>query len=97
MKIELNETDAYSTEVTFQLKSSAKSLKQWPYRFELLLRVTVGPTLTIALTTKNCDEHPFEITSALHSYFAVSDLDNVYVEGLDNTPYFDALIKENRM
>lgn len=95
--LEVNETDPYSTEVIFQLKSSAESLKLWPYRFELLLRVTVGLPLTIALTTKNGDEHPFEITSALHSYFAVSDIDNVYVEGLDNTPYFDALTRENRM
>ena len=95
--LEVNETNEYSTEVRLQLKSSAESLKLWPYRFELLLRVTVAQTLTIALTTKNCDEKSFEITSALHSYFAVANIDNVYVEGLDTTTYFDALTKENKM
>ncbi|MEA3548713.1 MAG: D-hexose-6-phosphate mutarotase [Thermodesulfobacteriota bacterium] len=93
----VNETDEDFTEVSLQLKSSAESLKLWPYRFELLLRVTVGNTLTIALTTKNCDEKAFEITSALHNYFAVANIDNVYVEGLDKTTYFDALTKENKI
>jgi len=95
--LEVNATDAYSTEVTLQLKTSAESLQLWPYRFELLLHITVSRTLTITLTTKNRDEHPFKIISALHSYFAVSGIDNVYVEGLANTPYFDALTKENRV
>jgi len=95
--LDVNETGEDSTEVILQLKSSAESLKLWPYRFELLLRVTVARTLTIALTTKNCDEKAFEITSALHNYFAVANIDNVYVEGLDKTAYFDALTKENRI
>ena len=95
--LEVNETHPCCTEVTLQLKSSVESLQLWPYRFELLMRFTVGRTLTIALTTKNCDEQPFEITSALHSYFAVSDIEDVYVDGLDATAYFDALTGENRV
>lgn len=95
--LEINESDEHSTEVKLQLKSSDESLKLWPYRFELLLRVTVARTLTIALTTKNCDEKVFEITSALHNYFAVANIDNVYVEGLDKTGYFDSVTKENKM
>lgn len=93
--VEINETDENATELILQLKSSAESLQLWPYTFELQLHVTVGRALTISLTTKNCDEKAFAITSALHSYFAVSNIDNVYVEGLDNTTYFDSLTQES--
>lgn len=84
------------TEVVLQLKSSAESRKLWPYTFILELHITVGPELTIKLTTRNCDEQAFSVTAALHSYFAVSAIDNVSVKGLDATPYFDALTAENK-
>ena len=93
--VEIHEIDEHATELIFQLKSSAQSLQLWPYTFELQLHVTITGTLTITLTTKNCDEKAFAVTSALHSYFAVSHIDNVYIEGLDNTTYFDALTKES--
>lgn len=93
--VEINEIDEHATEVILHLKSSARSLQLWPYTFELQLHVTVAGTLTITLTTINCDEKAFTISSALHSYFTVSDIDNVYIEGLDNTTYFDALTKES--
>ena len=90
----VTEPHAGSTEVELQLKSSVESLNIWPYRFELLLRITIAQTLTIALTTTNCDQQAFEISSALHSYFSVADIKDVVVEGLDSTPYFDALTQE---
>jgi len=93
--VDIQETDEHTTELILQLKSSARSLQLWPYIFELQLHVTVAEKLTIALTTKNCDENTFTITSALHSYFTVSDIDNVYIEGLDKTRYFDSLTKES--
>ncbi len=93
--VEIKESDASSTEVKLQLKSSAESLQLWPYRFELLLHITIAKTLRIVLTSKNCDKNTFEISSALHSYFAVSDINSVSVEGVDNTPYFDAVSSEN--
>ncbi len=93
--VEINETDENATELFLQLKSSTKSLQLWPYSFELLLHVNIGRALTISLTTKNCDEKAFAITSALHSYFAVWDIDDVYIEGLDKTRYFDSLTEES--
>ena len=93
--VDVNETNEHLTELKFLLKSSGESLKLWPHSFELLLHITVGKTLTIALTTKNCDEKAFAITSALHTYFAVANIDKVSIEGLHNTQYFDALTKEN--
>jgi glucose-6-phosphate 1-epimerase len=92
-----NESDKEQTVVVLRLTDSRESLKLWPYQFELLLTVTIGRKLTIALTSKNCDSQAFTITSALHSYFAVSDIDRVEVEGLDQISYFDALTRENKV
>ena len=79
------------TELTLQLNNSPEHFKFFPYRFELRLRITVGQSLSLALTTTNCDQKSFEITSALHSYFAVSDIQKISIAGLENTPYLDSL------
>ncbi|MBU0943995.1 MAG: D-hexose-6-phosphate mutarotase [Proteobacteria bacterium] len=92
----VNEPNAYSTEIILQLQNSDESLRLWPHRFSLQLRLTVAQELTLALTTKNCDEKAFEISSALHSYFTVTDIANVSVEGLHNSPYLDTVTQENK-
>ncbi len=89
--LESNEPDENTTELTLLFESSARTLALWPYKFRILLNITIGPTLTIALTTTNCDTETFTISSALHSYFAVSDIGDVTVQGLDKTEYWDAL------
>ncbi len=69
----------------------------WPYRFILRLHVIVGDTLKLALETQNIDTKSFKITQALHSYFSVSNIDDVSISGLENTPYFDALTQEESL
>ena len=90
-----DDSDEQQTVVVLRLTSSRESLQLWPYQFELLLTVTIGRELTISLTSRNCDKEPVAITSALHSYFAVSDIDRIQVEGLDQVTYFDNLTREN--
>lgn len=86
-----NERNAGTTEVTFTLCSSEQTLKLWPYRFELELHVVISDRLTMELTTKNADDKPFTVTQALHTYFSVSHISHVKIEGLDKKPYLDAL------
>ncbi len=88
------EINEHTTEVILQLQPSAESLQLWPHKFELLLAITVGRTLTLALTTRNCDAQAFEFTAALHSYFAVENIDKVHVEGLADKSYFDKVTGE---
>ena len=95
--LESDETDEDETKLTLQLQHLPEHFKLWPYRFELRLHITIGQTLTLALTTTNCDEQSFTITSALHSYFAVSDIQNVSIEGLENTPYLDTVTNRQEM
>ena len=75
--LEAKEIDEHTTELIFKLQPSAESLQLWPHKFELLLAITVGQTLTLVLTTRNCDTRAFEVTAALHSYFAVENIEKV--------------------
>ena len=92
--LETREIDEHTTKVRLQLLPSVVSLQLWPYKFELLMAITIGRSLTLALTTRNFDVHPFEITAALHSYIAVEDVGKVYVKGFAGKSYLDTVTGE---
>ena len=53
------------------------------------MKVTVGQSLALALTTVNTGSAPFAITEALHTYFRVKEVSDTLVTGLDGQPYLD--------
>lgn len=59
------------------------------FPFELRASFTLGQSLTASLSAKNLSTEPVLIGGALHSYLAVSDISQVSVNGLQNTPYID--------
>ncbi len=59
----------------------------WPHRYRLRLRVTVGSELSVALLTTNRGETAFPLSAALHTYFAISDIANIQIDGLENLPF----------
>jgi glucose-6-phosphate 1-epimerase len=81
--------DTSTTEVVLSLKENAQSLALWPYSFELELTFTIGNTLSVALKTTNTSAVPFTFTQALHTYFAVSDIEQIEVSGLEKTLFVD--------
>ena len=85
------EIDEGTTHIQLQLKSNAHTLEQWAYLFDVTLDITIGHELSIALHVTNTDTKPFEISTALHTYFSVSDIDNVTIKGLENRTYYDSL------
>jgi len=84
-----------STHVRLELTSSTETLALWSYTFKLALDITIGKELTMALTTTNTDTNPFEISTALHTYFYVSNIDTIVIEGLDNRVYYNNLDGKN--
>lgn len=52
-------------------------------------RVTIGPTLTMALDVSNQGSEPFTFEEALHTYFDVQDVRNIAITGLEDTDYLD--------
>lgn len=79
--------DAIFVRFAFESDESTRAL--WPHDFTATLSVSFGLELKIELAATNLSPQPLEITQALHSYFAVSDVRNVSVEGLLNVEYHD--------
>ncbi len=78
-----------STGITFELPQSAIPPAQWPHACRARLMVTVGKTLSVELTTENTGNAAFEIGEALHTYFAISDVDDISIAGLEGCTYLD--------
>jgi glucose-6-phosphate 1-epimerase len=56
---------------------------------QLRFRVSVGLTLGMELEVHNDSNEPLTFEEALHTYFAVGDIHQVSVTGLENTAYID--------
>lgn len=83
--------DDGQTLVRLAFDQSMKQENTWRQPFELRFEVTIGPALSLKLTTFNSGEKPFSITQAFHSYFRVGRIQRVSIEGLDGCDYFDKL------
>ncbi len=58
-------------------------------QFRLAYEIKVGRSLSLALTVANEAGTPLRFEEALHTYFAVGDVHEVTVTGLEPTPYTD--------
>ena len=78
-----------STRLTFELPHSSIPPAQWPHACRTRLDVVVGRKLTIELITENTGQAAFEIGEALHTYFAISDVDDMSITGMEGCTYLD--------
>lgn len=78
-----------STRIALTFSNSPATLAIWPHTFKLNYIVTVGRELTLELKTENTGAHPFEITEALHTYFAIGDIGKMHIHGLAGRTYAD--------
>jgi glucose-6-phosphate 1-epimerase len=74
--------------LTLQLEDDNAS-SVWPHYFHADLRLSIGRSLTLALFVDNPDSIAFSFEEALHTYFSVSNIEEVSVSGLENTEYLD--------
>lgn len=81
--------DDGSTEISLTLALTETMQTMWPHQAQLDMLINVGASLKIALITRNLGDVDFTITEALHTYFAVSDVAQVQVEGLDGIHFHD--------
>lgn len=79
------------TILRLQLCSSEKTKAFWAHEFCAELEITVGKTLTVTLNVSNTSSESFEYSCALHSYFNLSAIGNLAIEGLHNTKYHNQL------
>lgn len=82
---------------TFQLKHSEATLKLWPHKFTLNYTVSLQKEgLQVKFEVLNCDECDFDFTALLHTYFNITSIDSVKIEGLSHLEYADKL-KNNQI
>ncbi|KAL8263861.1 hypothetical protein R6Q59_021991 [Mikania micrantha] len=80
------------------LKPSEEDMRVWPNRFEFRLRVllTSDGTLKLISRVRNIGFKAFSFSIAYHTYFLVSDISEVRVEGLETLDYLDNLHHKQR-
>lgn len=84
-------TDEY-TKIEFQLIRDEASYKFWPFEADLFYDVmAVENTLEMNLTTVNLRKIPLTITEALHTYFKISDIEQIKITNHENEQYIDQL------
>ena len=85
------EAEGDSLKIEFLLPYPEGGLPGWPHQVDLKLSIRLDEQLHIHLTSHNQGAENVTISQALHSYFAVSDVRNVHVEGLDGLDYIETL------
>jgi glucose-6-phosphate 1-epimerase len=78
-------------ETRIVLRHPGASLLDWAHTAELTLTVAIGATLRLQLHTRNTGATPLAFSQALHTYFAVSAIEQTEIRGLDGMPYIDTL------
>jgi glucose-6-phosphate 1-epimerase len=76
---------------TFSLEWRGGADSMWRHACELKLEVCLSHELTITMKVKNQGDTPFSFFSALHTYYRVSEVSKVGVEGLSGCDYLDFL------
>lgn len=75
----------------FAYDTRTQPLEGWPRDVGLTFVVRLADDLGMSLETYNRGTEPLTLSQALHSYFAVSDVRQVSVEGLQGCRYIDTL------
>ncbi len=85
------EAEGESLKVEFLLPYPEGGFPGWPHQVDLKLSIRLDDQLHIQLSSHNRGADTVSISQALHSYFAVSDVREVHVEGLDGLNYIETL------
>jgi glucose-6-phosphate 1-epimerase len=75
--------------IALRLTHSDATRALWPHAAELECHITVAAALEIDLVTRNSSSESITIGEALHTYFEVSDVRRIRIEGLEGCHYLD--------
>ena len=86
-------TNVDAVHIDFTLATNPDTLAIWQQAFVAVLRVALTPSqLTLTLTVNNTEaQNALHFTGALHTYFAVDDIDLTELRGLGGRPEWDAV------
>ncbi len=83
--------DNGATQVKLVISGSDKYEKFWNYPFLLEIIVTGSDKLELELIATNTGTKTFSCTAALHSYFNINSISDIFVEGLDGCEYISTV------
>jgi glucose-6-phosphate 1-epimerase len=87
---------ASGAHMRFQLTANAQTLALWPQQFVATLHVSLKPNqLQITLQVQNTDTRPLLFTGALHTYFAVHNIANTQLTGLQGQAEWNAVTDQH--
>lgn len=82
-------TEAGVVKLTLELEQSDATRVQWPHASSVQSVISVGRELGFELSTRNLGSEAFVLGEALHTYFAVSDIRQTPIGGLEGCTYLD--------
>ena len=82
--------------LTFTLGPNELSRSLGFDQFRLAYQLTIGRTLTMQLTVANDGGAPLVFEEALHTYYAVTDIHEIAISGLDDVSYLDKVDNFNK-
>jgi glucose-6-phosphate 1-epimerase len=80
--------------VRLSLPAHENQSAYWPHQSRPVIIFTVGAALSIELSVTNSDPTPIRYGQALHTYFAVGDIEQTEIRGLEGSTYVDKLTKQ---
>lgn len=85
--------EAQQGRLVLRLTDGPATRAYWPQAFEARLRLDLSPgTLQLTLDVRNTDAQPLAFTGALHTYFAVDDIAQASLEGLQGQAEWDSVV-----
>lgn len=94
---ESSHSDGEVGELVFELTDDDVTRTLWPHPFVARMTYRFSGVLDAAFSVENTGRESLAFGFALHSYFPVSDIDAVRVEGLEGIPFTDKLVPESRL
>lgn len=76
-------------EIILTLPPSLAVAEHVPFPFLLKAIFTLGKCATVSLETTNLSQEDIPVGGALHTYLALSNIDNITLAGLQHTPFLD--------
>lgn len=79
-----------ATDIQLILEQSEETINLWPFPFKAVINFIVGNSLQVIFSVSNTGTTSFQYSDALHTYFNISDIAAIELDGFDNAPYYEA-------
>ncbi|MDB4422482.1 D-hexose-6-phosphate mutarotase [bacterium] len=77
--------------LVFKLVPDAETKALFPFDFELTATIRIADKLRVKLNMKNTGDEIYKVSSALHTYLSLGDIERIQLEGVKGSHYIDQL------